>query len=169
MLCVRVRRLLSAYHDAELPAERRSAVRRHLQGCAACRSRLDHFKNLAELTAQWSELNPAASLWVKLGLKIRSACESAAADEIAPLTDRCQKLPASRRTFKPSLEGLEDRYALADLLGASAAVMAPGASATAARIVYVESDCSASFHSTGGIFSTDMHDAFAGAWMAAFG
>src|SRR5262245_15009683 len=147
MNCARVRRLLSAYYDAELPAERRAAVRRHLQGCTDCRSQLDGFKNLADLTAQWTDVQPAASLWRQLAPKIRAACEAAAAEAIAALTEQNQKLPGARRTFKPALEGLEDRYALADLLCTSAAAVAPAAIAASVAVLRVVGDCSSSMGS----------------------
>jgi anti-sigma factor RsiW len=127
MNCSKIRRLLSAYHDAELPAEGRKAVRRHLQQCASCRTLLDGFKNLAVLATKWTDVQTSASLWDGLAPKLMTACETAAAnhEEVTSATEQKQKRPNPKRSFKPVIEGLEDRYALSDLLGASATVIVP--------------------------------------------
>jgi anti-sigma factor RsiW len=127
MNCSKIRRLLSAYHDAELPADGRKAVRRHLQQCASCRTLLDGFKNLAVLASKWTDVQPSASLWDGMAPKLMAACEAAAAnrEEVAAAAEQKPKRPNPKRSFKPVIEGLEDRYALSDLLGASVTAIAP--------------------------------------------
>jgi anti-sigma factor RsiW len=42
---------IQAYHDGELPAERRSTVEEHLAGCPACAAELAELKNLSAVFA----------------------------------------------------------------------------------------------------------------------
>src|SRR5215475_5405520 len=104
MNCSKIRRLLSAYHDAELPAEGRKAVRRHLQKCAPCRTLLDGFKDLAALAAKWTNMQPSALLWDGLAPKLIAACDAAAAnhEEVASAAEQNQRRPNPKRSFKPA-------------------------------------------------------------------
>lgn len=149
MNCSKIRRLLSAYHDAELPADGRKAVRRHLQQCASCRTLLDGFKNLAALAAKWTDMQLSASLWDGLAPKLMAACEAAAAnrEEVASAAEQKSKRPNPKRSFKPAIEGLEDRYALSDLLGASATAIAPEPMASAVAVLQIDGIWSAGFNS----------------------
>jgi anti-sigma factor RsiW len=150
MNCSKTRRLLSAYHDAELPAERRAAVRRHLQKCQACRTLLNGFKNLAALAGKWIDVQPSASLWNSLAPKLMSACDAAAAavpEKVGSVTEQNQKRPNPKRCFKPVIEGLEDRYALSDLLGAWPTAIAPEPMVPAVAMLNVDGNWSAGFNS----------------------
>ncbi len=42
---------IQAYHDGELPSERRTAVEEHLAGCPACAAELAELKNLSAVFA----------------------------------------------------------------------------------------------------------------------
>jgi len=150
MNCSKIRRLLSAYHDAELPAEGRKAVRRHLQKCDLCRTLLDGFKSLGALAATWTDVQPPTSLWDGLAPKLMAACDAAAADheEVASAAEQKQKRPNPKRSFKPAIEGLEDRYALSDLLGASATAIAPEPTAPAVAMLQSDGIWSAGFNAT---------------------
>jgi anti-sigma factor RsiW len=149
MNCSKIRRLLSAYHDAELPAEGRKAVRQHLQKCAACRTLLDGFKNLAVLASKWTDVQPSAALWDGMAPKLMAACEAAAAnhEEVASAAEQKPKRPNPKRSFKPVIEGLEDRYALSDLLGVSATAIAPEPTASAVTMLQIDGNWSAGFNS----------------------
>ena len=153
MNCSKIRRLLSAYYDAELPAPRRAAVRRHLQHCPACKTRLDGFKNLAVLAEKFADARPSESLWQALAPKFKAACETAAVAAesgdprpapIASLTEQSQKRPSPRRTFKPIVEGLEDRYPLSDLFCASGTALALGPIASAVAFLPRDGELSTS-------------------------
>ena len=126
MNCANVRRLLSAYCDAELPSERRMALRRHLHNCEACTAALEAFKQLSTLTAKWGDVLPAAPLWQALGPKLIAELRSPAErspEEMAVLPDPNQKRVAAKRSFKPVIEGLEDRYPLSNMLYAAGATI----------------------------------------------
>ncbi|GEM_PF-4567724 len=169
MNCSNVRRLLSAYCDAELPAERRAAVRRHLQNCEGCRTRLDGFKNLAVLTAKWTDVQAPASLGHALAPKLKAACETVATEagsgdprpaqgdprpawagavgRPAPSAPAPSAGPSARRTFKPVIEGLEDRQTLSGLFCAAGTAIAPGPFASAVAMLRVDGDWSSSSRS----------------------
>ena len=167
MNCSRIRRLLSAYYDAELPAERRAAVRRHLHDCEACRTLLEGFKNLAVLTATWTDVQAPASLGHALADKLKAACATIAAEagsrDPRPAQDprpaeaggAGRPAPSAgaspRRTFKPFLEGLEERQTLSGLLCAAGTAIAPELFATAVASLHVDGDWSAS---SGSVSST---------------
>lgn len=122
MNCVNVRRLLSAYCDLELPSERRAALRRHLHHCESCTAALETFKKLSTLTAQWTDVTPSASLWQTLAQKLAAAPAGPGEpkrEEALALPELSQKRGGARRSFKPVIEGLEDRYPLSDLLYAA--------------------------------------------------
>lgn len=126
MNCGNVRRLLSAYCDAELPSERRAAVRRHVRHCESCSAALETFKKLSTLTAQWADAGPSASLWQALAPKLMAAPAAPAEpdrEKVAALPDANQKRAGARRSFKPVIEGLEDRYPLSGLLYAAGGTM----------------------------------------------
>ena len=162
MNCSKTRRLLSAYCDAELPAERRAAVRRHLQGCEDCRALVDGFKHLAVLTAKWTDLQAPASLWHALAPKLTAVCETVAAatgsgdarraqsggvGRPAPSAIAPSAAASPRRTFKPFLEGLEDRYPLSGLFCTAGTALAPDRFASAVAVQHADRDWSASFNS----------------------
>ncbi len=127
MNCANVRRLLSAYCDAELPSQGRTAMRQHLHNCEGCTAALEAFKKLSTLTATWGNVQPSAALWQALAPKLmaaRAGVSEAAAEEAAALPDLNQKRAGAKRSFKPVIEGLEDRYPLSDLLVAAGATIA---------------------------------------------
>lgn len=127
MNCANVRRLLSAYCDAELPSQGRTAMRQHLHNCDGCTAALEAFKKLSTLTAKWGEVQPAASPWQELAPKLMAALAmpgEAAPDEAVALPDPNQKRAGAKRSFKPVIEGLEDRYPLSNLWYAAGATIA---------------------------------------------
>ena len=141
MNCANVRRLLSAYCDLELPSERRAAVRRHLHDCELCAAALDGFKNLSALTAQWSDTQASAPPWEELAPKLMTALAAACPvnpDEVLSASDPKRLHTGVARTFKPVIEGLEDRYPLSDLLYVAGATMA--FTAVEPMCAYVRSD-----------------------------
>ncbi len=174
MNCSNFRRLVSAYCDAELPAERRAAVRRHLQSCEGCRSLLDGFKDLAVLAAKWADVQPPASLWHALAPKLKAAATEARLEDLrtaraggvgrpapsagaapsagvgrpAPSAEAAPSAgPSPKRTFKPVVEGLEDRQTLSGLLGAAGTAIAADSFASAVALLHVGEDWIASSRS----------------------
>jgi anti-sigma factor RsiW len=138
MKCSRVHRLLSAYYDAELTPDLRAAIRRHLQLCEDCRGLVEGFKNLSALMGMWCDVQPPAALGEALALRLQAACETAAqAEVVASWSEQSEKRPHPRRTFKPVLEGLEDRQALSDLFCTSATALAPGPSTSMLAVSHV--------------------------------
>ncbi len=133
MQCTRIHRLLSAYHDAELPAEARYAVRQHLRGCDACRQALESVKSLEALGEKWAQIQAPGSLWEALAVALDTACKTAGREtaiEAAAREDQRRSKP--RRTFKPVVEGLEDRFPPSALVGVSVLSFTPAPAAFAA-------------------------------------
>ena len=145
MQCDKVRRLMSAYYDTELPADVRSAVRRHAQLCEDCRDALDGLRKLAPLLGAWSELQPPAVLLQGLAPRLRAACDLEQrhiGDQVVPAPERIPPRPSSRPTFKPFLEGLEDRQALSDIFCSAVPALMAGPVASPAAVVYAGGDWS---------------------------
>jgi hypothetical protein len=118
---------LSAYCDLELPSEDRAAVRRHLHDCELCAAALDGFKKLSALTAQWSDMQTSSPPWEELAPKLMTALAAACParpEEVLSASDPKRLHTGGMRTFKPVIEGLEDRYPLSDLLYVAGATMA---------------------------------------------
>lgn len=115
---------LSAYADGELPPAEASRLERHVQGCAACRRRLDAFHGLRQALREL----PSPALGFDLS---------------ARLQDRLRTPPPRRRAARPFWAGwvpagLGTGLALASGVWLGGLLMAGGAaSAPAASLVRV--------------------------------
>ncbi len=70
MKCDTVKNLLGWFHDGELSSTERSAVRAHLNGCAACTNALAALSQLDRASQLLSTLEPPADLWERLARKL---------------------------------------------------------------------------------------------------
>ncbi len=66
MDCSDVKELLSAYHDDELPSDKRAAVAQHLEGCEPCAQELEGFRSLSAIAESLTHPEPPARLWQQL-------------------------------------------------------------------------------------------------------
>jgi hypothetical protein len=97
-------------------------MRRHLHNCEGCTAALETFKQLSTLTARWADVPQAAPLWQALAPKLMAELRTpvaSAPEEVAALPEPNQKRAGARRSFKPVIEGLEDRYPLSNMLYAA--------------------------------------------------
>ncbi|MCI0684688.1 MAG: zf-HC2 domain-containing protein [Gemmataceae bacterium] len=146
MNCANVRRLLPAYGDAELSSQRRADVRQHLHHCDECAAALDGLKKLSSLMADWADLQAATSPWDHLAARLRAvAATSGQADEVGASSHPKRaggngkggngangngasgNGAGARRSFKPVVEGLEDRYPLSGMMVAAGVAVAVSA------------------------------------------
>lgn len=70
MNCNEVRAMLSAYHDGELPVDRRTAVAEHLEHCRRCQPELAGVQRLSQLVRGVEVGEPPPDLWAGLETKL---------------------------------------------------------------------------------------------------
>ena len=99
--CERLGPLLDAYHDGELRGPRRWQVRRHLDGCAACRETL-------------AEIEP-------LGLLVREVAGTVATPDL--WADVARRLPVRPRTAVPRRRRFRPSFAMPAFGAAAAAAL----------------------------------------------
>jgi len=63
MNCHEAQRLLSAYHDDELPAEVRTSVAEHVRGCPCCGDELAVFGELSAMARGLDDPQPPEAIW----------------------------------------------------------------------------------------------------------
>jgi hypothetical protein len=97
MTCDQVRRELTAYLDGELAADRGSAVRGHLRGCAACRAIASDEATLRDGLRSLPPVDPPPSLW---GGVLRQLAAAEVADAERPAWRRAvaRWMPYASRT-----------------------------------------------------------------------
>jgi hypothetical protein len=72
MKCNEVRSMLSAYHDGELPVDRRTAVADHLEQCRRCQPQLAAVQRLSQLVRSAEVGEPPPDLWAGIEAKLNA-------------------------------------------------------------------------------------------------
>lgn len=79
MECREVQELLSAYYDAEMPAELRSSVAEHVQACARCGGELALFGELSAMARGLDDPEPPETVWAGIEAGLNAGENAASA------------------------------------------------------------------------------------------
>jgi len=72
MPCSEFTDLLSAFHDGELPLDRKVAVADHVAACPACSAKLLTYQKLSGMAAYLNDSLPPANMWSNIDTKLNS-------------------------------------------------------------------------------------------------
>ena len=99
MSCDEVKSRLGEWLDGELPIELRPAVRRHLDGCPACRSECESLQSMAAVLAQRPNAKLPAGLWEAIERRLDDP-QPVSAQSAAPATRRLWLYQLVRRPLR---------------------------------------------------------------------
>lgn len=70
MQCHEVIQLLSAYYDDELPPDRATVVKSHVESCRDCAAELESFRKMSDLTSQLYQPPPPPHVWHRIATQL---------------------------------------------------------------------------------------------------
>lgn len=65
-----------AYLDGKLPPRQREAVESHLEGCSACRERIQGFSGVLGILSEWEDIRPSPFFHTRLARRIEQEAAS---------------------------------------------------------------------------------------------
>ncbi|HHF51774.1 MAG TPA: hypothetical protein ENL46_03705, partial [Candidatus Aminicenantes bacterium] len=80
-----IKKLISAYHDGELPEKKMEEVRKHIESCPECHRDLDTFQHIDRISSEIPKEEPNSHYWEKMLAHIRS--EISDKKSISPLKE----------------------------------------------------------------------------------
>ncbi len=73
MKCKQLESTAMAYLDGKLSARQRETVESHLEGCSACRERIQGLSGVMGLLGEWEDIRPSPSFNTRLAQRIEQA------------------------------------------------------------------------------------------------